>query len=133
MKLYEFFNVPVDKTGKESKPFKKQHQEDKQKAADDAFWYILDHDQLHKEFVLPYVKEIKTLVSDPNFNKDRFTKSWIPMINKGCSLYHKKSKMTGDPKDLFDKQTREDLALRFAEQLIDDISNDEFHVGNHSR
>ena len=133
MKLYEFFSVPVDKTGKEFKTFKKQSQEEKQKTADEVFCYILDHDLLHKEFVLPFVSKIKNKISDPNIDRNRFAKSWLPMVNKGCTLYHKKMKLNSNPKELFDQKTREDLCKRLADQFIDDLTNDEYHVGDYSK
>ena len=131
MKLYEFFNVPQDKKEKESPLGSKKTDDEDQKLAQNVFWYIIDHDDLHKEFVLPFVKNMKQQINSPDFNRDRFTKSWMPMVNKGCHLYYKHKKLKDDPKELFPKEMREGLCKDLCEKFIEEINDKAYHIGDH--
>ena len=133
MKLNEFFNVPVDKKQKYDPHHAGISAEEKQKMADEVFWFIVDHDDLHKEYVMPFVQDMKAQVTSPNFNRDRFTKMWAPMVAKGCQLFHKKHKLKKDPKDLFDKEMKDGLYKALTDRFIKDIQDDEYHVGDHKK
>jgi DNA-binding transcriptional regulator YhcF (GntR family) len=134
MKLYEFFNVPVEQHEKENKSFHKaKSQEEKQKMADEVFWFILDHDALHKEHVIPSVRELAGQTMNPDFNRSKFAKQWIPMVSKGCTMFHKKNKMTQDPRDVFDDEFKDSLCKRFAEKFIKEINDKEYYIGAHSK
>ena len=131
MKLYEFFNVPVDKKQKYDPHHADISVEEKQKMADEVFWFILDHDELHKEFVLPFIQELKNQITSPNFNKDRFTKMWMPMVSKGCKLFHKKHKLKKNPTDLFDEEMRKGLCKSVGDKFIKEIEDDIYSVKGH--
>lgn len=134
MKLYEFFNVPVDKKEKEFPDFgKTKSTEEKAKLADEVFWYIIDNDDLHKEFVMPFAKEIKNQVTSPNFNHNRFTKHWMPMVEKGCRLFHKRQKLKDNPNKLFDEELKDELCKRLSEKYVEDVRDDHYHVGDHKK
>ena len=134
MKLYEFFNVPVDKKEKQFPDFgKPKTQEEKAKLADELFWYIVDHDDLHKEFVMPFAREIKGQITASNFNRDRWTKYWMPMVNKGCKLFYKRQKLKDNPDKLFDDELKDELCKRLGEKFIDDVKDDQYYVGAHKK
>ena len=56
MLLNEFFNHAID-IGKNQK----QKDRDNPKLGDDLFWYILDHDKLHKDYFFEIADKIKNL------------------------------------------------------------------------
>jgi hypothetical protein len=134
MKLYEFFNVPVDKKEKQFPDYgKSKTEEEKAKMADELFWYIIDNDTLHKEHVLPFVKELKTQITSPDFNRNRFTKSWMPMVNKGCRLFYKHHKLKENPAKLFDEDFKDELCKRLCDKFVKDVQEDHYHVGDHKK
>ena len=132
MKLYEFFNVPVDPQKKPDPHFNHISAEEKQKMADDVFWFILDNDALHKEYIMPVISDLKSQITDPEFNKEKFNKKWAPMVSKGCGLFYKKEKLSKDPKDLFDNNLKDELCKRLTDKLMDEVKDDAYQVGDHS-
>ena len=133
MKLYEFFNVPVDNKAKKFPNYPGEDQEEKEKMADEVFWYIIDNDALHKEYSLPFLRDVKSQVNSPNFNKTRFAKQWVPMVKKGCHLFYKHKKLKGDPKDIFDTEMIEDLCKRLGDKFFQEIQKTEYHIGDHKK
>lgn len=129
MKLLEFFNVPNDNPSRVD--LQGNSQEDKAKMQDELYWYIIDNDDLHKQYVLPFVSDLKSHLSDPNFNIDRFKKEWIPMINKGCKMYYHDKKLKSNPETMFDKDFKKSLLDKIAEKYIEDVKNKAYHVGDH--
>jgi hypothetical protein len=130
MKLFEFFNVPVDNKDKPMKIGKSK--DDKLKLADEIFWFIIDNDALHKEFVLPFAAELKDKISSPEFNKERFHKMWGPMVAKGCKLYHKKEKLKDSPDSLFDDEFKKDICQKVSDKFQDEFKNKYYQVGDHT-
>jgi hypothetical protein len=129
MKLFEFFNVPIDK---DSKPKKIGTSDiDKQKLSDEVFWFILDNDALHKEFVLPFVSQLKDTITSADFNKERFSKMWAPMVAKGCNLYHKKEKLKDNPKSLFDQELKDGLCQQISDKFIEEFQENIYQVGEY--
>jgi hypothetical protein len=133
MKLYEFFGVPTyEKAGEETDPrddLNGVSKIEQEKIADDLYWYILDHDQLHKEEFLPLAREIKAKQKDKSFDHGDYIQKWLPMVNKGCMLFYKEMKMEKDPKDIFTKEMRRALCHRLADQHHNDIAKDEYNLG----
>jgi hypothetical protein len=120
MKLYEFFghqNLDFYKGEAEDKA----HEEKKEKnteMANDLFWYIVDHDNLHKEHFFHKANTIKE-----KFGKDEGhdPKIWEDMVNKGCVEFFHHHKMKGDIKELFDQDLRDELCQRLADHYHKDI------------
>lgn len=131
MKLYEFFNIPIDPLKKPDPHFDHISAEEKEKLANEVFWFILDNDSLHKEYVLPEIQELKKVIDSPNFNRDKFSKKWEPMVAKGCNQYYKKEKLKKSPNDLFDSELKTDLCKKLTDRFIDDIKDDAYNIGEH--
>lgn len=131
MKLNEFFNVPIDPLKEPDPHHNHVSADEKERMANEVFWFILDNDSLHKEFVLPFVKDLKHLISSPNYDKERFTKYWSPMVSKGCNLFYKKEKLKKDPKNLFDQEFKDGICEKLTEKFIEEIRNDYYQVGDH--
>lgn len=129
MKLLEFFNIPNDNPSKFDVQGKSQ--EDKNKIQDDLYWFIIDNDDLHKQFVLPFVSDLKAHLSQPDFNVNRFKKNWVPMINKGCRMYYNDKKLKSNPDSLFTKELKKNLLDKITDKYIDDIKNNSYDIGEH--
>lgn len=129
MKLYEFFggsNYSINKPKEDQTDSSIKTQEDREKLVDDVYWYLLDDDQLHKEFFLPTARKILILKKSKTFDKEKFLTEWLPMVNKGCMKFYKENEMTEDPKDIFTKEIRKDLCQRLCDQACEDIDNNEY-------
>lgn len=130
MKLYEFFGVPAH--GDEADPrdqLSGKTQDEEEKLSDELYWFILDDDQLNKEYFMPLAKQFAKEIKNKSFDRSTFVDKWMPMVNNGCMRFYKKNEMTEDPKDLFTKELRKGLCQRFAEQHHQDIEKDEYRLG----
>lgn len=131
MKLYEFFSVPSiakDKEGNEN--YGHNTKAERQRLANDIYWYILDHDHLHKKHFFPIAKEIYELhKAKKDIDRKKYTARWLPMVKEGCMAFYKEQKMTGDPKKLFDKDFFRAICERLADRHIKDITKDEYKLG----
>jgi hypothetical protein len=134
MKLYEFFGGPAYGSNKKDKKDPRDElagrtSHDDEKMADDLYWYILDHDSLHKEHFLPLAREISQKMKNKSFDHEKYTKKWMPMVEKACMEFYKKNKMTRDPKDIFPLEMRQGLCQRLADQHHRDIESGEYKLG----
>jgi hypothetical protein len=135
MNLNEFFgnikhNVNIEKNdGKDPRDTLTGRTEAmNQKLSDDLFWFILDHDKLHKEHFMPLAKKVSELQKNNKFDHGNFVKEWMPMVKKGCLEFYKQQKMEGHPADIFTKQLRKDLCYRLADQHHNDIEKGEYKL-----
>jgi hypothetical protein len=135
MYLNEFFgnikhNVDIEKhDGKDSRDVLSGRTESMdQKLADDLYWFILDHDHLHKKHFMPLAKEISELQQAKKFDHGKHVKRWMPLVNDGCLEFYKQQKMEGHPQDLFTKKLRQDLCHRLADQHHNDIEKGEYKL-----
>lgn len=127
MKLLEFFN-PHKSDVTEKQNNSSDPKIDKERLFDDLYWFILDHDGLHKEYFIPLAKEIDRKRKSKEFDKSDYIKKFLPMINKGCLLFYKEKSMNQDPKDIFTKQLRKDLCHRLLDQSYEDICKGEYKI-----
>jgi hypothetical protein len=131
MKLYEFFgkidhNIDSEKDQDPSSPGKEEEQE----LGNQVFWYILDHDNLHKKHALPLAKQIKKEYSSKKEEGVHDWKLWMPMVKEGCAKYFEENDVQGDPNDVFNKEFCIDLCKRLADQYHEDITKDEYDLGH---
>ena len=122
MKLYEFFSVPSVEKDEEHQS-DDQSSTNREKLANDLFWYILDNDDLHKKHFIPIAQEInRKLKTDKKVDREEYTECWMPMVKEGCLEFHKEHKMKGDPKKLFEKEYCKEKCesnRRFYKKLIE--------------
>ena len=119
MKLTEFFN----------KPMKIKHQSadlGADKKHDDLFWYIIDHDKLHKDHFYPIARKIKKL---KECTPEQVLELFMPMVVKGCREFHHDKKLKGKLGAEFSKEMREDLCHRLHDHYRDDIKKDTYKLG----
>ncbi len=127
MLLKEFFSVPsIEKHQDDSKGKDK----DKAQLANDVYWFILDHDRLHKQHFIPIAQEIYSKVKrKQELDQEHYTECWMPMVEQGCSDYYTKNKMKGNIKKLFDEDFRKELCQKIAERHLEDIKKGEYKLG----
>jgi len=131
MKLYEFFGVPTYEEDKKDDRNNQDHrsEEDKEKLENDLYWFILDDDQLHKEYFIPLAHKLHEKVKSKDFDRSKHIRDWLPMVNQGCMKFYKEQQMTEDPKDIFSKDLRRALCQRLANQSFNDLEKDEYKLG----
>ena len=135
MKLNEFFgninhaiNGKPDLRDKRDQISGKTKIED-EKLADEVYWFILDHDHLHKKHFMPLARDIQSKQKSKKFNHEEYIQKWLPMVNDGCMEFYRHHKMEEDPKDLFPVDLRKNLCRRLADQHHEDISKGEYNLG----
>lgn len=124
MLLKEFFG-PAIKAGNKMLDNKDKSSDQN----DDLFWFILDHDKLHKDYFLPLAQKIKKSHNENKFDKKSCIKEFMPMVNKGCIEYYSKKKLTGKLGKLFPKEVREDLCEKLFDHYYEDILKDSYSLG----
>jgi len=130
MKLYEFFSVPSVEQSEE-KNLSKMTGEEREKVANELFWYILDNDDIHKKHFIPIAKQIqRDLKSKGKIDRKDFIDCWMPMVEAGCLEFHKDKQMPGNPRKVFDREFREGLCQRFSDQHLEDIKKKKYNLGD---
>lgn len=128
MKLYEFFgNIKRDPDEMDKRDPTNQGHEKEQQLIDNAFWFIIDDDELHKTEFMPLANKLAK--ADKNEDTHDW-KLWMPMVKKGCVKFFETHKMQEDPRDLFNKKVRIDLCKRLADHYHKDIHKGEYKLGH---
>ena len=135
MNLLEFFGGSSHKNDESDHLDPRSHNHkapkvDQDKMADDLYWFMLDHDKLHKECFLPVARELSEKIKTKTLDRKEDAKKFMPMINRACMEFYKQYQMTEDPKDVFTKEMRRGLCKRLADQSFEDIEKDEYSFGN---
>jgi len=129
MLLKEFFSVPSVKDHNDFKEPGKHSDEEKAKLANDVFWFILDHDRLHKKYFMPVAQEMYVSGKNTDISLDEYTECWLPMVKKGCLEYHKEHKLKGNPGKIFDKEFCKEVCERIAEKHFEDVKKNAYKLG----
>jgi hypothetical protein len=123
MKLLEFFGKPVDINKEMSKD-----REDS-KLGDDLFWFIVDHDRLHKDFFHPIAVKIHRAQKANKLDKAEIVKDFMPMVIKGSKEFFRKNKMLGNIKETFPKELRKDVCEKLFDHYREDIIKGKYKIG----
>lgn len=121
MLLREFFGRSLD-----IKQDKKNHEG--KEWEDDLFWFILDHDRLHKDYFHPLAAKVKANHDKKDFNKETYVKELMPMVEKGCKEFYSNKKMNGQLGKLFPKELRDGMCERLFDHYFDDILKDKYKI-----
>lgn len=121
MRLNEFFSKPINATSKVE-----DSNRDKEVDKDDLFWYMIDHDKLHKDYFFPIADKVRKL---KECGPEMVLELYMPMVEKGCKEYFKDKKLVGKLGKLFDKELRHDLCQRLHDHYLDDIRADKYTLG----
>jgi len=123
MLLNEFFGKPVDIGKKMSKD------QDDQKLSDELFWYIVDHDRLHKDFFHPLAAKMKIQQDGGKVDKEKTVSEFAPMVKKGCLEFFKFKKMKGHPEKVFHKELFKDICEKLYDHYNQGIQKDHYTLG----
>ena len=123
MLLNEFFRKPIDINKEMSKDSndKEMH--------DDLFWYIVDHDKLHKDYFMPLAKKMKQQSTKEQLDKEQCIKEFLPMVKKGCMEYYQHKKMKNNPDKVFPKELQKELCEKLFNHYHEDIVKDKYNLG----
>jgi hypothetical protein len=123
MLLNEFFGKPIDINKEMSKDSndKEMH--------DDLFWYIVDHDKLHKDYFMPLAKKMKQQSTKEQLDKEQCIKEFLPMVKKGCMEYYQHKKMKNNPDKVFPKELQKELCEKLFNHYHEDIVKDKYNLG----
>jgi hypothetical protein len=119
MLLNEFFGKAIDASKKVS-----AKKDDDKKINDEVFWFIIDHDKLHKDYFHPIGSKIKR--QGKNADREKLIKEFMPMVEKGCKEFYHKNKMVGKLGKLFPKEMREELCGKLCDHYCDDVLQDKY-------
>ncbi len=123
MLLKEFFGKSLD-------PIQQIHgKKDDKNINDELFWYILDHDRLHKDHFHPIASKIKKECSKASFDKEALVMEFMPMVKKGCKEFYISKKMQGRLGKLFSEDLRKDVCERLYDHYREDILKDKYKIG----
>jgi hypothetical protein len=125
MKLYEFFGRPVNLGKKEN-----NSEQDISDHKDELFWYILDHDKLHKDHAIPLLVKMTRDKKAGKLNRSESISSMRPIVEKGCMEFYHKKEMKGKPAKHFPKDLRDDLCERLCDHYLEAINKNEFQLGD---
>jgi len=124
MLLNEFFGNPINPT----KNLEKSR--DDKNISDDLFWYIVDHDKLHKDYFIPLAKKIHHDHKTKKLDKEKSVMEFMPMVKKGCMEYYHHNKLNGSLEKTFSKELRKDMCEKLFDHYREDIIKDEYQLGH---
>ena len=119
----EFFGKPIDVHKELSK------KRDEQDTGDELFWYIIDHDKLHKDFFHPVAKKIHSAHTANKLNKEEIVKDFLPMVKKGCMEFYHHKELKERPHKLFTIELIEDMCERLFDHYREDIIKGRYQLG----
>lgn len=122
MILKEFFSKPLNINS-----LQKNNEKDNAVKSDELFWFMIDHDKLHKDYFFPIAKKIKTL---KECGPDMVLELFMPMVKKGCKEYYADKKLQGKLSKLFPKDLREELCHRLYDHYAEDVKTEKYNLGN---
>jgi hypothetical protein len=130
MNLFEFFSVPSVEKHEQENPTKQDDDQQRQKLANDLYWYILDHDHFHKKHVMPIAQGMdREYQKTKKLDRSKYSECWMPLVREACLEFHEKHKMPGNPKKVFDEEICKHLCKRLADRYIEDIKKGEYKLG----
>lgn len=125
MLLKEFFGKPVA-LGKEEES---QEDKDTRNNFDDLFWFIIDHDRLHKDFALPIAKKMHQANKSNKLNKESLVKEFSSMVDKGCMEFYHHHEIKGNPEKIFTKEIKKDLCEKLFDHFYEGVRKKQYELG----
>jgi DNA-binding transcriptional regulator YhcF (GntR family) len=93
---------------------------------DDITFFIDNEDELHKEYFLPAVRELKRKKIVDRNSIAEIAPAFDKLVEKGCAMYNEKYKPEGKTEEIFSKQLMADIANKLAEKHLDYIKDGEY-------
>lgn len=122
MKLFEFFGKTDVKT-------KDLERDSSKQTLDNLYYYMLEHDRLHKDYFIPLAKKIKKESKLGSPDKSNQIKEFMPMVEKGCKEYYIKNKVPGKFENVFTTEIKQELCEKLYDHYYEDIIKDNYKLG----
>ncbi len=122
MKLVEFFSKPAG-----DGQFTSTHKEETEKIDNDLFWFIIDHDKLHKDYFFPIADKLRK--KNCQCENNEILEMFMPMVIKGCREFYQKNKLSGKLGKKFPKDLREEMCKKLYEHYKDGILKNKYKLG----
>ena len=119
MKLLEFFSRNLDLNHSKNK-------KDSNINSDEFFFFMIDEDDLHKNYVIPNGRKLKRLNECGN---SMVLECWMPMVKEGCRKYFDQKKMSGNLGKIFDQDLREEMCHRLHDHYFEDFKKGIYNLG----
>jgi hypothetical protein len=121
MLLNEFFGKSID-------PVKNlQKGRDDSNLSDELFWFIVDHDKLHKDYFFPLASKLAK--SKDKYDRSAMINEFMPMVIKGCKEFYEKKKLKGKLGKVFSKELRSDMCEKLLDHYREDIIKGKYKLG----
>jgi len=128
MLLKEFFGPAIDAAKKVS-----PKKDDDKELNDELFWFIIDHDKLHKDYFHPLASKIKKLNNANKLDRSKLLKDFMPMVNHGCKEFYIKKKMSGGLGMHFPKEVRIGMCEKLYDHYVQDVLKDTYKISESSK
>jgi len=93
---------------------------------DDVCFYMMNQDELQKEYFLPAVNELKRKkILD---NMEECYKVFTPMAEAGCQKYYEEYKVEGKYEEVFTPECMEGVCKKFTEQQVQYIKDGHYDM-----
>ena len=89
---------------------------DENQMNNELFWFILDHDRLHKDYFYPLRKKLKANQNDKSILDDI-----MEMVKKGCKEFYAHNKMEGKLGKLFPEELRKDVCQKLYDHYKENL------------
>lgn len=126
MKIFEVLDAPVETPI--GTPADHVSKMDEERLTTTLYEFIIDDDLLHKDFFIPLAREINA--EGDKVNREELPRRFMPMINKGCSLFYDAHGLKGLEEKILTKKMRAAVCQRIAEKSVEDILKGEYQLGD---
>ena len=90
---------------------------------DDISFFIDNEDELHKEYFLPAVKELKRKKIVDRNSIEEIAPAFSKLVEKGCAMYKERYKPQGKPEEIFTKKLMASVCNKLAEKHLSYIKD----------
>ena len=90
---------------------------------DDIAFFIDNDDELHKEFFLPAVRELKRKKIIDRNSIEEIAPAFEMLVTKGCEKYNDKYKPQGKTEEIFTQKLMASICNKLAEKHLDYIKD----------
>lgn len=98
-----------------------------QSLVDDVCFYLMNQDDLQKEYFLPVVNELKRKkILD---NVEECYTMFKPLVETGCQSYYEEFDLGGKYEDTFTESCMEEICKKFTDEQVQHIKNGQYDSG----
>jgi len=91
----------------------------------ELFWFLIDHDKLHKDYFHPLAKKIYAAHNSKDLDKNDLVKEFMPMVKQGCKEFYHHKNLSGHLEDNFSKELMKELCEKLYDHYREDVASDQ--------